>query len=330
MKLVDDTEVGHDKYIRTGSCLIASDKQQSDLCTSYEYHCRSRNYNRFTWDTTSSSERCCSESSLDALTIIRSLEVSTFKWIKPSNLLKSPSIDWSRWLSTAASFSFLVLLSKSFAISVACKLSLTEMLFLGVGKRITGGNTMPTKKIKNRKNVCLTVPKEANISAIVDRFPLRVPKSCENPAIPMVSSLARQMWNNKQIGQGSGTYETWFILGKSKRPTLNQFLIQSIELSPVLHVDDDPVIHIRLQKKIPCLFDFVCWIEEDGSYISDCSIAEGRTQGLSLSVWKSTLTWTKETIFACEFTSCGSRLQPKSIPFQPFVHSTTDSFHSGR
>ena len=141
---------------------------------------------------TSSSEICSSELSAEDLTVNMQDIVSVTIMANmsgKSNTLKVPITELSLLPSIAPSFSCLVLWSRSFEIPSAVNLNFFSRVLLGLGIRFRIGNAGPSKKVMIWKKVGLCLPNESNTSAIMECLPWRVPKSCEKPAMPMLSSL---------------------------------------------------------------------------------------------------------------------------------------------
>jgi hypothetical protein len=157
-------------------------------------------------------------------------------------------------------------------------------------------------------------------------LPWMVPKSCEKPAMPKLSNLEsfemQHILNADEIRtRGDSSWARTISRCGQKWCGLSQL----DEFSPTLYIYDGFTVYAWIQKGVPCHFHFVCRIDEDGSQLADCSIAECRSQRLPLSM--PMLARRTQAVGWWVFTSCGYRLQPTGYPFRSVIEF---SLHSAR
>jgi len=169
--------------------------------------------------------------------------------------LRSPMIDFSSAFSspTWPSFSFLILSSNSSAISLIFTCSFFRIRFLAVGIFCKTGTTWLSMNRMADKKLGFVFAKESNNAATEECFPRSVPKSCEKPAIPMLSSLILR-WYGDSRGRCFCTYEIWFILCVENRQKNISRIVGTIETH---HFSTSIIAWSELDSKIESQATFI-------------------------------------------------------------------------
>ena len=105
----------------------------------------------------------------------------------------TPRIDLSTWPALPSAFSIAALSSSSVAVSLAL-LAIDCSLFLRSEGNIDGnsGKTSLKRKPSIMEREGLTAPKELKAAMAGEVLSFKEPKSCEEPLIPMLSSLGKE------------------------------------------------------------------------------------------------------------------------------------------
>lgn len=115
-----------------------------------------------------------------------------------SDLLRAPMIDLSMPPPTLSS---LALSKISFAMLPTTLERLLSVVLRRPGRLRTGGKIWPMRNVAIMKNVGLAISNAWKAATTAVDFPFSDPKSCENPAIPMLSRLKERIDQDVVLSQ---------------------------------------------------------------------------------------------------------------------------------